>query len=119
MPRPNYPPQQNHAPVPSGPVTMMNPTQLRPNISSFVLDYNLKAPILLQAVIPANPNYKTQVGEFIYEFVERETGENLAPKITGMLIDLPIHDIRDYLADFGKIVLRINEARALITTPPQ
>lgn len=123
MPR-NFP--QQIAPAP-GPVMMMNtnplntnqvnPNQLRPNLPPFVLEYNAKGPILLQAVIPTNPNYKSQVGEFIYEFVERETGEDMAPKITGMLIDLPINDIREYLVDYGKIVQKMSEARALLTTP--
>jgi hypothetical protein len=44
-------------------------------------------------VTPANPNYKGQVGEFIYEYVETLIGEEKAPKITGMLIDLPVTDI--------------------------
>lgn len=39
-------------------------------------------------VSTANPNYKTQIGEMIYEYVEAIVGEELAPKITGMLIDL-------------------------------
>ena len=47
----------------------------------------------------ANPNYKHQVGEVIFEFVEKvleDKGvqEDRAPKITGMLIDLPIEEIK-------------------------
>jgi len=37
------------------------------------------------------------VGEIIYEYVEKFAGEDKAPKITGMLIDLPIEEIHGYL----------------------
>jgi len=62
---------------------------------------------LIPAVNPANPHYKGQVGEFIYEFVEKIAGEEKAPKITGMLIDLPIGEIQAYLVDFGKLQIKI------------
>jgi len=52
---------------------------------------------ILPAVHPNNPNYKAQVGEVIYEFVEKIAGDEKAPKITGMLIDLPIEEIQQYL----------------------
>lgn len=48
---------------------------------------------ILPAVVPQNPNYKAQVGEIIYEYVEKIAGESKAPKITGMLIDLPLEEI--------------------------
>lgn len=66
------------------------------------------------AVTPTNPNYKQQVGEFIYEYVEQIVGEEKAPKITGMLIDLHPDEIRQYLVDFGRFNLKINEAVALL-----
>lgn len=87
------------------------------NLPPFVIEYNSKGPQLIPAVVQSNPNYKSHVGEFIYEFVEREAGEDLAPKITGMLIDLPINDIRDYLTDYSKIVQKMNEAKGLLSTP--
>jgi len=52
--------------------------------------YNQKGFTYLPAVVPQNPNLKQFVGEFIYEYVEKFVGEEKAPKITGMLIDLPI-----------------------------
>jgi hypothetical protein len=33
------------------------------------------------------------VGELIYEYIEKMVGPEKAPKITGMLIDLPIPQI--------------------------
>jgi hypothetical protein len=65
----------------------MNPMQL----------YISQAVKILPAVDVANPNYKQQVGEFIYEHVETIAGSDHAPKITGMLIDLPLDEIKEYL----------------------
>ena len=64
----------------------------------------------------ANPNYKNQVGEFIFEYVEKLVGETKAPKITGMLIDLPIEEIQGYLQDFSKLEEKVKEADALLGT---
>ncbi len=36
----------------------------------------------------------------IFKFVAAFIGEGKAPKITGMLIDLPIEEIRKYLVNF-------------------
>lgn len=33
--------------------------------------------------------FRCLVGNLIYQIVENEVGESLAPKVTGMLIDLP------------------------------
>ena len=66
------------------------------------------------AVVPENHNYKAQVGEAIYEFVEKIAGENKAPKITGMLIDLSVDEIRAYLANYDILVEKVNEAADLL-----
>jgi len=64
-----------------------------------IQEYLIKSVPLVPAVNVANPNYKHQVGEVIFEFVEKvleDKGvqEDRAPKITGMLIDLPIEEIK-------------------------
>ena len=69
---------------------------------------------ILPLVSALNPNYKSQVGEYIYEHVEQLAGEDLAPKITGMLIDLPIPEIQAYVSDFMKLQIKINEASTLL-----
>ena len=79
-----------------------------------VAAYNQKGFTYLPAVVPHNPNYKALVGEFIYEYVEKFVGDQRAPKITGMLIDLPIEEIKAYLYDFGKLYTKISEAVALL-----
>jgi len=75
--------------------------------------------MIAPAVVKANPNYKTQVGEFIFEYVEKVAGEDNAPKITGMLIDLPTEEIKGYLVDFNRLVEKINEAKNLLGTTSQ
>ena len=57
------------------------------------------AAVLRPGVITANPNYPNSVGEEIFEFVEGLVGEH-APKVTGMLIDLPIEEIHAFLSDY-------------------
>ncbi len=60
--------------------------------------YNQKGySYITAAVRPENPNYKQVVDEFIYSYVEEIVGENIARKITDMLIKLPIEEIKDYL----------------------
>ena len=74
---------------------------------------------MLPGIVPQNPNLKHFVGEFIYEYVEKFVGEDLAPKITGMLIDLPLDEIKGYLYDFFKLQQKIFEARQILSTIPQ
>lgn len=86
------------------------------NIPPQVMEYNVNGRKIIPAVVPQNPNYKAQVGEFIYEYVEQIAGDEKAPKITGMLIDLPIGDIQQYLADFGRLQFKIQEANQLLSS---
>ena len=86
------------------------------NLPPHIIEYNTNGFKLVPAVSPQNPNYKAQVGEFIYEYVEKIAGEAQAPKITGMLIDLPIPEIQGYLTDFNKLQIKINEANALLSS---
>ena len=78
------------------------------------LQYVQQAQRLVPAVDQANPNYKQQVGEVIYEFVEKISTEDLAPKITGMLIDLPLEDIRAYLTNFSILEEKVKQAESLL-----
>ena len=52
---------------------------------------------LVPSVVPANPHMKQQVGNAIFDFVTKLKGSQFAPKITGMLIDLPHDDIKGFL----------------------
>ena len=76
--------------------------------------YNQKGFNLLPAIVPENPNLKQMVGEFIYDFVEGLVGEAAAPKITGMLIDLPIEEIKAYLYDYGRLLIKVGKTIDLL-----
>ncbi len=76
--------------------------------------YNQKGQNVVNAVQADNPNYKRQIGDFIYEHVESICGGEKAPKVTGMLIDLPIEEIRDYVLNFGKLREKVAEASILL-----
>jgi len=69
---------------------------------------------IIAGVNPNNLNYKQQVGETIYEWVERIAGEDKAPKITGMLLDLPLEEIVGYLKDYVKLEEKVREAATLL-----
>ena len=70
--------------------------------------------VIFPAVIPDNPNYKDQVGTVLYEFVAQLVGPQ-APKITGMLIDLPINDIQLILQNYDLFKTRVGQASDLLT----
>ena len=69
---------------------------------------------MLPNIEPKNLDIKQYVGEFIYDIVEEIVGEELAPKITGMLIDLPLKDIREYLADYKRLKEKVFEAKEIL-----
>ena len=58
------------------------------------------------------------MGEFIYEYVEQIAGPN-APKVTGMLIDLPLNEIVEYLQNFEIFLRKVQEASTLIGSQGQ
>jgi hypothetical protein len=57
----------------------------------------------IPALNPNNPHMKHQVGGCIYEFVQGLVGEDKAPKITGMLIELPVAQIKEYMSDYNNL----------------
>ena len=98
------------APMPGAPM----PGRMPPQQIPIPIQYLQQASRVLPAVDKANPNYKAQVGEIIYEYVEKIADEEHAPKITGMLIDLPIEDIRGYLQNFNLLEEKVKQAEQLL-----
>jgi len=47
--------------------------------------------------------------------VEKLAGEDKAPKITGMLIDLPLDECKAYLTDYTKLEEKVREANSLLS----
>lgn len=71
-----------------------------------------------QKIIPSvnekNPYLKDQVGQCIFEFVSMMVPAERAPKITGMLIELPVEQIKQYMTSFDSLRGKVMEASQLI-----
>lgn len=72
--------------------------------------YNRDGTFLVPFVVKASPNYKNIVGQYIFNYVERIFKSEQAYKITGMLTDLPLPEILEYLKDYSKLEQKVNEA---------
>ena len=68
---------------------------------------------IFPAVVPENPNYKDQVGTVLYEHITGLVGAK-APKVTGMLIDLPLEDIKLIMQDWSLLQTRVQQASELL-----
>ena len=49
---------------------------------------------VIQDIVPEDADYKLKSGTVLYDFVQKLVGDVKAPKITGMLIDLPVTEIQ-------------------------
>ena len=78
-------------------------------------EYNMKGSLMFPEIVKSNPKLKQIVGEFIYYEVEEIVGEEKAPKVTGMLIDLPLEEIKGYLYDHFKLKQKIILAEEILT----
>jgi hypothetical protein len=74
--------------------------------------YSVTVPIL-DIVNEMNPNYKKIVGNAIFEFVQSLV-ESFAPKVTGMLIDIPAAEIQMYLVNFDHFLQCVSHATQLL-----
>ena len=70
----------------------------------------MRAQSIYHAIKEINPYYKDQVGEIIYDYIEKMVGPEKAPKITGMLIDLPIGQIQIFMQSYQNLVMKVQEA---------
>ena len=108
MPQPNMPMapnQMNQGGMPMAPSGGQGSVQ----------NYLVRTQKLLPAVDERNPHLKGQVGECIYDFIVEMIGAELAPKITGMLIDLPVNQIKQYLQSYDALSMKVHEARDHLT----
>lgn len=69
---------------------------------------------LVPSVKAENPHLKQQVGNAIFDFVTKLKGAQLAPKITGMLIDLPLEETQHYLSNYTEFIKKVEEAARLL-----
>ena len=80
-------------------------------------DFYGKTLPIYNAINEINPNYKNIVGTHIFQFVSEIGGPALAPKVTGMLIDLPVHEIQRYCTNYDQFVQRITQAKQMLESP--
>lgn len=118
QPMPQAPSQ--HMPAPMG-MPQPAPQQAAPmgGMEKVASEYVAKTMPIINAIVPNNPAYQQIVGSNIFSFVQQMVGPELAPKITGMLIDLPIHEIRLYMQDYKILVERVKQARELLESQMQ
>ena len=60
----------------------------------------------LDAVDETNPEYRQTVGGAIFGFV-RPLVKFAAPRVTGLMIDLPVPDIKKYMQNYNVFVDRV------------
>lgn len=96
------------APAPGGIV------QFTPSNDPMAAEFYQKTMPIYAAITDINPSYKQTVGSTIFEFVTKLVGNTNAPKITGMLIDLPIVEIQRYVTNFDLLSQRVNQAQGLL-----
>lgn len=66
-----------------------------------------------------NPYLKERVGEAIFPFIKNLVGNERVPKITGMLIELPVEQIKQYMFSYDNLVMKVKEADDLISQSEQ
>lgn len=101
-------PMPNAMPTPSGmPMAQNNSVQFTPSNEPMSQELYAKTMPIYAAIVDINPSYKQTVGSVIFEFVTKIVGPQYAPKITGMLIDLPIAEIQRYCTNFDLFQQRV------------
>ena len=94
----------------SGPAMMPAPQMNMNTKDETSQSYLAKTMPILPAILAENPSYQQHVGSCIFPFVQQVCGPDLAPKITGMLIDLPIAEIHAFMKDYKVMCERIRQA---------
>jgi RNA recognition motif-containing protein len=110
-------PQQPMQQMPQAPMPgMPGPPQAAAGAGAnpMVVQYMQTCGRLLPAVTEKNPYLKEKVGETIFPFIRSMIGNERAPKITGMLIELPVEPIKAYMSNFDNLHCKVKEASDLI-----
>lgn len=56
------------------------------------------------------------IGNKIFEYVSNFIGADLAPKLTGMIIDLPMQELLETVGTLQKLTEKLTLAKALLET---
>lgn len=107
-------PMPNAMPSPAGMPMAQTSVQYAPSNEPMSAELYAKTLPIYAAIVEINPSYKQTVGSCIFEFVTKIVGPQYAPKITGMLIDLPIAEIQRYCTNFDLFQQRVQQAQTLL-----
>ncbi len=80
--------------------TLNSVSQVAPSAHFLSNYYYNKTVQILSKVNEMNPQYKRDVGNVIFEFIELLVMPSDALKVTGMLMGLPVTEIKKYMVNF-------------------
>lgn len=94
---------------------MMAPPPAQQQLS-IAQQYTSQTAPLMALVTESNPSYKQRVGELIFKYI---SGGQLAPpdripKITGMLIALPVDEVKQFMSNYDNLKKMVSQANQLI-----
>lgn len=89
---------------------MMQPNPVMLHAMSEAQRYMIMAQKYLPAVNERNPYLRQQVGSTIFDFVVQLVGPERAPKITGMLIELPVQQIKQFMSSYEALQHKVQAA---------
>lgn len=104
---------------PGGPLAPNMMSQIQNASSPIAAQYIAVTTKLLPSVTPRNPYLKERVGEAIFPFIKTLVNIERVPKITGMLIELPVEQMKLYMSSFENLQSKVKEADDLITQSEQ
>jgi hypothetical protein len=126
MPRPGGAPMgapmpqlgQMGAPMPGAPMPQPGAPAAGPT-NPIAAQYQQVAMKISAQISEKNPYLKERVGEAIFPFIKNLVGNERVPKITGMLIELPVEQIKQYMFSYDNLVMKVREADDLISQSEQ
>ena len=63
--------------------------------------------------MPQNPGYKAQLATVLHDYIVEKVGRK-EPRVSGMIFELPIKDIKSLLQDYQLFELWVDHASNLI-----
>lgn len=81
--------------------------------------YELQTQRLIPACVEQNVHLQEQVGQCVYDYIHQLVGPEQAPKITGMLIDLPIPQQKQFLMSYENLQAKVHEAQEHLRSTQQ
>ena len=105
------PPQMGQPPLRMAPPPMGGPGQMNPEAKYLMEFQNLQSKLTTAVDDDAK---KELIGDLIYNYIERLTNEDMAPKITGMILDLEEKDLQDAIKSLKSLTDKVNEGKKLL-----